>query len=469
MFHQQRIPAMRTIFLSILLVTVFLPTLVQAQSSEQKVAASAFIDAFMQRQWERLEALSHPTMREKISREQWEKLITDLEAKAGPVQRHAFFSAEMNGSYASIVHNVIFAKDSLAVRVVIDSVNLVGGFWLDQIKRVYLYPAPDYADRAAFTERELTVGSKYALPATLSVPKGKGPFPAVVLVHGSGPSDRDQTIAGNKMFRDIAWGLASRGIMVLRYEKRTKLFGAKMNRNETTVQEETIDDALLAVKLLAAQPEADGKRIVLAGHSLGAMLAPEIATKAREVDAVAMLAPIARPLEVVISDQLRYIASMQDTLSPEESIKLNAELDKAKQVQEEKLMPTKTLLSMPASYYYDLHKRDQHAYAKALGKPIFISRGMKDYQAPQMDYIMWQDILKGVPGAAFRTYDNCYHLFIETDGQPGPWNYQQEGHVVRGLIDDLESWCKTFTLPSQNTPSEKTNTGDGAPKMEDGK
>ena len=61
-----------------------------------------------------------------------------------------------------------------------------------------------------------------ALPGTLAMPKGTGPFPAVVLVHGSGPQDRDETVGPNKPFLDIARALAAQGIAVLRYEKRTQ-------------------------------------------------------------------------------------------------------------------------------------------------------------------------------------------------------------------------------------------------------
>lgn len=87
---------------------------------------------------------------------------------------------------------------------------------------------PPYADRATFAEQEVVVGSgEWALPGTLSLPNGAGPFPAVVLVHGSGPADRDETVGPNKPFRDLAWGLASRGVAVLRYDKRTRVHGHK--------------------------------------------------------------------------------------------------------------------------------------------------------------------------------------------------------------------------------------------------
>ena len=83
--------------------------------------------------------------------------------------------------------------------------------------------------QAGARQVDVTVGSAgSSLPGTLVLPRGPGPFPALVLVAGSGPQDRDETIGPNKTFRDLAWGLASRGIAVLRYEKRNHVHGEKM-------------------------------------------------------------------------------------------------------------------------------------------------------------------------------------------------------------------------------------------------
>ena len=107
------------------------------------------------------------------------------------------------------------------------------------------------------------------------MPNGAGPFPAVVLIHGSGPHDRDETIGPNKPFRDLADGLASRRIAVLRYEKRTRHHGGKMLGTTVTIKEEVLDDAVAAAELLRQTPGLDPKRVFVVGHSLGAMLAPK--------------------------------------------------------------------------------------------------------------------------------------------------------------------------------------------------
>jgi predicted dienelactone hydrolase len=82
-----------------------------------------------------------------------------------------------------------------------------------------------YVDTTAFRAVEVKLGSEpFLLGATLTLPTGTGPFPAVVLVHGSGPQDRDEPLGANRVFRDLAEGLASKGVVVLRYDKRTKIY-----------------------------------------------------------------------------------------------------------------------------------------------------------------------------------------------------------------------------------------------------
>ena len=97
--------------------------------------------------------------------------------------------------------------------------------------RLMPVPAASTAKPVAYNkekmqERDITVGADdFKLPGTLTLPVGKKKAPVVILVHGSGPQDRDETVGPNKPFRDLAWGLAERGIATVRYDKRTKVYG----------------------------------------------------------------------------------------------------------------------------------------------------------------------------------------------------------------------------------------------------
>jgi dienelactone hydrolase len=115
----------------------------------------------------------------------------------------------------------------------------------------------------------------------------------VALVHGSGPNDRDETVGGTKVFKDLAEGLASRGIVVLRYEKRTKQYGARMaNMPRYTVQDEAVDDAAKAAAMLQTQPQVDPRRVFVLGHSLGGYIAPRIAEEEGKLAGLILLAII---------------------------------------------------------------------------------------------------------------------------------------------------------------------------------
>ncbi|HZY41469.1 MAG TPA: alpha/beta fold hydrolase, partial [Anaerolineae bacterium] len=219
-----------------------------------------------------------------------------------------------------ILIQVKFEKGALGFRVSVDTTSgKIGGlqFVPADNARATPYTVPAYVDQSKFEEQDVTVGTgEWQLPGTLTLPKGTGPFAAVVLVHGSGPNDRDETVFVNRPFKDLAWGLASRGIAVLRYDKRTKVYGEKLAQSTTlTVKEETIDDAVAAVELLRQTANIDPKRVYVLGHSLGGMLAPRIAQADANIAGLIIMAGVTRPLEDVILEQVKYILSLGDTSS----------------------------------------------------------------------------------------------------------------------------------------------------------
>ena len=293
--------------------------------------------------------------------------------------------------------------------------------------------SPPYADAAKFRSEAVTVGEEpWKLPGTLTIPTGSGPFPAVVMLAGSGPNDRDETVGANRVFKDLAEGLSSRGIVVLRYDKRTYAYQT-LDPQKTTVKEEIIDDGVEAVKLLRARREVARDRIFVLGHSLGAMLAPEIAKKASPIAGIVMLAPAGRKLPVVIVQQMRYLG--------EGSPKDLAELERqAGEVSAHKMPPAQFFFGAPALYYYDLDARDEVALARSLNLPILILHGARDFQVLDEDIRIWQTGLKGDTKVKVETFPSLNHLFIVGTGKPGPAEYNTPGHVdgsVIGAIADF--------------------------------
>ncbi|MFC5451642.1 alpha/beta hydrolase family protein [Paenibacillus aestuarii] len=126
----------------------------------------------------------------------------------------------------------------------------------------------------------VVANAAYPLEGILTLPGSHTEkFPAVVFVHGSGALDKDETVGANKLFRDLADGLAIQGIASLRYDKRTFAHGKQMVQElggKLSVKEEIIEDAIAAVEMLKKDPRMETNRIFIIGHSLGGTLAPRI-------------------------------------------------------------------------------------------------------------------------------------------------------------------------------------------------
>jgi hypothetical protein len=300
--------------------------------------------------------------------------------------------------------------------------------------------APPYSDQKKFHFEDVAVGA-YKLPGTLTIPKGNGPFPAVVLIQGLGPNDRDETVGADHPFADIAQGLSSRGIVVLRYDKRTYAY-PQLDSHKTTVDEEVIQDGVAAVRLLQARRDVEQDRIVVVGHSLGAMLAPEIAKKAWPIAGIVMLAPTGRKLAQVIVQQMRYLGER----APGQLALLERQAD---DISAHKTPPAQIFFGAPASYYYDLDARDEVALARSLDLPILILHGSRDYQVLDEDIRNWQNGLKGDPKVQVDTFPGLNHLFIASAGKPGPAEYVTPGHVDAAVIATIAS----FVANAGRTPA----------------
>jgi len=244
-----------------------------------------------------------------------------VNTQAGAFVRRTTSRTETRGAFTAAIVSCDFIRAKVDVVVVFDQDGRIGGLQIRPAQSTAAYVLPAYAAAGTYTERDVTVGDEeWALPGTLSVPTGSGPFPAVVLVHGSGPSDRDASFGPNKVFKDLALGLASRGIVVLRYDKRTLVHAAKVRPlTQFTVKDETVDDALAAVARLRAEPVVDKTRIFVLGHSLGGMVAPRIAAADSSIAGIVVMAGAVRPLARSIVDQLQYLAEADGTISEAES------------------------------------------------------------------------------------------------------------------------------------------------------
>ena len=129
-------------------------------------------------------------------------------------------------------------------------------------------------------------------------------------MHGSGPEDRDETVGGTKPFKDLAQGLASRGIAVLRYVKRTKQYPTL--EAAPTMTAESVDDAVRAAELLRHEDGIDPKRILVLGHSQGGYVLPRIMQRDAKLAGVIVMAGNVRPLEELIVEQTSdpYVLSL---------------------------------------------------------------------------------------------------------------------------------------------------------------
>ncbi|WP_316744081.1 alpha/beta fold hydrolase [Pedobacter antarcticus] len=386
-----------------------------------------------------------PTLKDKVKIEELQKLWSDLRTNLGEFELADPVRSKTEGEFFTVTVEAKFARATQDFLLAYNKEEKMVGFFLQPKSNAAVYLNPAYANPALYTEKTISVNTPgHELAAILTMPAEGTNFPIVVLVHGSGPSDMDETIGPNKPFKDLAAGLAAKGIASVRYVKRTMVYAGEFS-GVFTVKEETLDDAAAALKIALQTPGVDKKQVYIFGHSLGGMLAPRIAGLVPETKGIILAEAPARKMVDILIEQNQYLYDH----SKDTTAQAKAQLDFALKALEQgrinqlgQLKADSVVLGLPASYWVDLNQYNQVEAAQKLNKRILVIQGEQDFQVSVKDFEIWKAALEKKKNVTLKLYPDLNHLLSSQVEKGDLRQYESPSSVSETLINDIVAWIK---------------------------
>jgi dienelactone hydrolase len=423
-----------------------LPATAAEGDTDAVAIATRLLDHMQAGEYEAASADFTPQMKAALGADKLAAVQEQLAAAGAEKSRDPPKVSEQSGMTVVVIriHRELASVDAT---IAIDGAGKVAGLhYAPAAAPAAAAPAVDAA--AGYSERDFAVGSgEHALPGTLAMPDAANAdnrVPGVVLVHGSGPQDRDETVGPNRPFLDIARGLAAQGIAVLRYDKRSKARPQDYADGKVTIDSETTDDAVAAVAALRKVPGVDPARVFVLGHSQGAMMAPRIAAESGHVAGLVLLAAPARPLLDILIEQNIRLAVLDDAKTSDEEAaaiaKLKGQVAAVRAGGD--VATADSPLQQPAAYWRSTEAVDPVAEAKAVALPMLVLQGAQDIQVVDADWQRWKGGFHDDPNVEFKLYPTLNHFGMAVEGEQGLAQYQQPGHVDPALIADVAKWIQ---------------------------
>ena len=309
-----------------------------------------------------------------------------------------------------------------------------------------IYVAPDYCDVSKFLESKITVvNGMYDLPGILSISNTPGKKPLVIILPVAGPTEKDGSYEENKPYKDLAWGIASKGFAVFRYEKRSNNYGIFLLKDKAayekfTPREDLLDDLYKIIDSLKTLPEINPEKIFILGHGQGGMLAPLVAKERNEIAGIIMMGANAKRTQEMMIDQYKYLSKV----TPEKKGEYDTQTKNAIRSMDKKLNPLTEHHLMPydvqATYWIWLNQYPHLDISKKLNKPQFVMHGERDYQANLENYELWKRTLEKNKKATVKLYPRLNHLFYPGDAQSTYSEYYLKSNIPENIINDISSW-----------------------------
>jgi uncharacterized protein len=301
-------------------------------------------------------------------------------------------------------------------------------------------------------ELPVAVPGDTVLAGTLALPDGDGPFPAALITSGSGPLDRDSNHrrARFDVARQLAHALAAAGLASLRYDKRG--VGGSPGDWRAAGFTDNADDLGRALQALAARPEVHGDRVVLVGHSEGALLSAVLAGRGAAVRGVVLLAGSATPGEELLRWQARQLAPTLPRAVRLVLRLLRTDLEKKAEANRRRIAATTGDVArvegarINARWFREFMAYDPREDLRRVTVPVLAITGTKDLQARPDDLTAVADLVAG-PVETHRVPD-LTHTLRRQDGPATMRSYREELRrpVDAELLATVTGWCRRLTV-----------------------
>ena len=376
-------------------------------------------------------------MRSALNLERMNQIFEDVSTQFGTYKAYDENQTETtNSGYQIITYIIEYSNHNINLNIVFNDQDEIAGFNYTLNNDIF------DKESDLFTTSDIAFGlDKFKINGTLTLPKDVENPPILILVHGSGPNDRNETVGANTPFADIAYALGEMGIATLRYDKRTYTYGANIDVSSFTFSEETIDDAVLAFEKAKS---LGFDKVFILGHSLGGHAIPIIADQII-ADGYIIAEGYVSPLQEVIVNQYTYLLSLDGTMSPEDQSSLDAikaQAEAVSKIDYESPNGHNVLLGASEVYWKSLNQYDVLSLAKKITAPVLIINGDRDYQVTVDEFNLWRKSLEAYDNFAFKLYPGVNHLLFKGEGKPSNEEYNTRHEVDREIIEDITDFIK---------------------------